>query len=70
MYVALDRNEIINRDKLKEHYPNEFENDRVSIPKKYLNKNLSIYWIGIPCVIAFILNTALIWTLWPQEKKI
>jgi hypothetical protein len=67
MYVALDRAKIIDRERLKEVYSLEFENDRILIPKKYMNKKLSVYWIGIPCAIAFTLNAIFIWTLWPKK---
>lgn len=38
MYLALDRAEIINRERLKEVYPNQIKNDRVLIPELFSRK--------------------------------
>lgn len=35
-YTELDRSQIINREKLKEAHPKEYENDRYEIPRLYM----------------------------------
>jgi hypothetical protein len=70
MYVALDRLEILDREKLEKAYPNEMKNDRVLIPKKYMDKTIYAHCVGIPCIVAFLLNSILMLLFWkPKQKK-
>lgn len=69
MYVALDRAEIINREKLKESYPDQIKNDRVLIPRLFYQKEHPVLILGIPCAIGFLLNARLIGVFWKSHSK-
>ena len=68
MYVALDRAEILNREKLGETYPEQMENDRVLIPKLFFQKRHPVLRLGIPCAVGFILNAGLIGIFWKKQS--
>jgi len=70
MYVELDRAQIINRDRLKEAYPQQFHNDRILLPKLFFSKDYPAVFTGVPCIIAFILNAVLIGFLWPKKTVV
>jgi hypothetical protein len=68
MYVALDRANLINREKLAEAFPEEIKNDRILIPKRFMNPNYKAYWIGLPCVAGFAMNALLIALFWKSTN--
>lgn len=60
MYVGLDRAQVIDRQQLQKMFPDEAENDRYEIPKRFI-KGRKIAWIvGYPCAVGFLLNAFLI----------
>lgn len=68
-YTELDRAGVINRDKLKELFPRQADNDRYEMPKLMLMRgSLSAsQMIGIPCMMGFLLNAILIGAFWKKQ---
>ena len=67
MYVELDRAQIIDRNKLEAAYPKQIQNDRILIPKLFFSRGYPALYIGVPCIIGFILNAFLIRIFWPKN---
>jgi len=68
-YAELDRAQIIDKARLKEVYPNEFENDRYMIPRLFLRGAETLRWfVFTPIIIAFGLNAIFIALFWKNRK--
>jgi hypothetical protein len=70
MYTALDRLDLIKREKLSEFFPDEIKNDRILIPRRLMNKNYEAYWIGLPCVVGFVVNAVLLTLFWKKTNRL
>jgi hypothetical protein len=67
-YAELDRAQVIDRTKLKEAYPKEFDTDRRDIPRLYLRGVKSLRWfVFSPIMAGFFLNAFLLTVFWKTK---
>ena len=68
MYIALDRPGFIDREQIKHAYGSDAASARTAIPHIYFSKAFPAYYIGIPCIFAFLLNAFLIAIFWKRTN--
>ncbi|MGD9872722.1 MAG: hypothetical protein AB7T27_00495 [Kiritimatiellia bacterium] len=69
MYTELDRAEVIDRVQLEKMFPDEANNDRYDIPKRFLERHNDEWIVGYPCVFGFVMNAILISLFMKSKRK-
>ena len=60
MYIELDRDQVIDRNLLKERFPREYDDDRHKVPERLFGQFHRVKYLAYPCIAGFLLNGAFI----------
>lgn len=69
MFTELDRAQVIDRVQLEKMYPNQAENARYEIAKRYMGPKKNEWIVGYPCVFGFLINATLIGLFMQRKRK-